>query len=285
MLQQPTAEGASAMQPDARSGDSDASAPGRTATGHLKRWSPLLVLAAATALGFGLGLHRLISFETVGMNYAHLIGFIDHHEVVSLTLFALGYIAVVALSLPCGLLLTVAGGLLFGPVVAVPVIVVAATAGATLVFLIARSSFGGDLAEKASPWVSRLSKGFQEDAFSYLLFLRLVPAFPFVVVNLAPALLGVPLRTYVLATALGIIPGTAAFAVAGAGFGSVFEAQNALFTECQAEAARQPGRMCHYGVDPTSFLTPGLAIGLASLGLVALIPVVAKQWRRRHAAR
>ena len=124
-----------------------------------------------------------------------------------------------------------------------PVTVVAATIGATIIFLIAKSSFGEALAAKAGPWIGKLRKGFQENALSYLLFLRLVPAFPFVVVNLAPALLGVPLRTYVIGTLFGIIPGTTAYSMAGAGLGSVVEAQNKVLCGMRCRERRRQLRL------------------------------------------
>ncbi len=123
------------------------------------------------------------------------------------------YAAVVALSLPGGAVLTMAGGFLFGWLLGGLASIVGATIGASIVFLIARSALGEFLAARAGPWLSRFRQGFQDDAFSYLLFLRLVPIFPFWLVNLAPALLGVGFVTYVATTFLGIIPGTFAYSL------------------------------------------------------------------------
>src|SRR4029079_4979108 len=107
-----------------------------------------------------------------------------------------------------------AGGLLFGVWIAVPAAVVAATTGAIIIFMIARSSLGTALLSSAGPWLDKFRKGFEKEGLAYMLFLRLVP-FPFWVINLAPALLGVPLRTFAIGTFLGIIPGTIAFAYLG----------------------------------------------------------------------
>ncbi|MGE0700993.1 MAG: TVP38/TMEM64 family protein, partial [Hyphomicrobiaceae bacterium] len=205
--------------------------------------------------------------------------------VASVALYVLAYVAVVALSLPGALVMTLAGGLLFGWQIGTPATVVGATLGATVLFLVARSSFGEALAAKAGPAVQKLKAGFQEDAFSYMLFLRLVPAFPFVVVNLAAAILGVPLRAYVLGTFLGIIPGTAAYTVAGAGLASVIEAQNASYHACLARAGggAAAATACPYTVDTSALVTRELVLGFALLGLVALIPVALKKWRARNA--
>ena len=120
---------------------------------------------------------------------------------------------VVALSLPGGAVLTLAGGFLFGWFIGGVASIIGATIGATIVFLIARSTIGDALAARAGPFLSRFRQGFQQDAFSYLLFLRLVPIFPFWLVNLAPGLLGVGFGTYVATTLLGIVPGTFAYSL------------------------------------------------------------------------
>lgn len=250
---------------------------------NISRWLPLVVLLVAMGLVFGMGWHRALTFKTVGLNYEALRSFIDNRLGVALLVYILGYIAVVALSLPGGLVMTLAGGLLFGWQLAAPATVVAATIGATIVFLVARASIGEPLAARAGPWLGALRDGFQKNALSYLLFLRLVPAFPFFVVNVVPALLGVPLSTYVLGTFLGIIPGTLAFAVAGSGLGSVIEAQNKLYMACLAKAPANPETDCPYTVDINALVTTEVIAACVLLGLVALIPVAVKKWSKRHA--
>ena len=135
------------------------------------------------------------------------------------------YIVAVALSLPGAAFLTVAGGFLFGLAVGASAAVVGATVGATIIFLVARTALGEPLLRRAGPRAEQLAKGFREDAFSYLLFLRLVPAFPFFLVNLVPAFAGVRLRPFLAATALGIIPAALVYAFAGTGLDSVITAQ------------------------------------------------------------
>lgn len=245
------------------------------------RWLPLFALAALMVLVFAMGWHKYLSFKTIGLNYDALKTFIAGNLLTALVLYVLAYIAVVALSLPGGLIMTLTGGLLFGWQLGAPATVIGATIGATAIFLIARTSFGETLAAKAGPWLGKLREGFQENALSYLLFLRLVPAFPFVVVNLAPALLGVKLETYVLGTLLGIIPGTTAFSIAGAGLGSVIEAQNRIYHDCVAKSG---AASCTYSIDTSALVTKELLIAFAALGVVSLIPVLVKKWNKRHAA-
>lgn len=246
----------------------------------LRRWLPLVVIVAAMALVFGMGWQRYISFKTVGTNYQALQEAIAANLALALLAYVLLYILVVSLSLPGALVLTLTGGLLFGWFTGTLATIVGATIGATVIFLIARSSLGEALAPRAGPWLGKLREGFKENALSYLLFLRLVPVFPFWLINLAPAVLGVPLRTYVIGTAIGIVPGTLAFSVAGSGLGSVVEAQNASYAACLASQSVNPDAACPYTIDPSALITKELLVALALLGLVALIPIAYKKWSK-----
>ncbi|HSM20028.1 MAG TPA: VTT domain-containing protein, partial [Hyphomicrobiales bacterium] len=172
---------------------------------------------------------------------------------------------------------TITGGFLFGWIAGGLAVIVASTLGASILFLIAKTALGEPLAERAGPWLGRLRKGFQEDALNYLLFLRLVPAFPFWLVHLAPALLGVPLSTFAIGTFLGIIPGTFTFAFLGAGLDSVIDAQIEANRECLAA-----GGDCTFRFDPGALVTKELLIAFAALGIIALIPVMIKKLRARR---
>jgi uncharacterized membrane protein YdjX (TVP38/TMEM64 family) len=191
---------------------------------QLRRFLPLAVLLLAVVAAFGLGLDDYLSFEQLERHRAQLLGFVERHPVVAPLAFMLAYAAVIALSIPGGAILTMAGGFLFGVVAATCYVVIAATLGATVVFLIARTALGDSLRQRAGPAMRRMEAGFRENALSYLLFLRLIPLFPFWLVNLVPAFLGVPLWTYVAATLVGIIPGSLVYASVGNGLGAVFEA-------------------------------------------------------------
>lgn len=249
----------------------------------VSRVLPLIVILTATALAYCAGWHELLTPKTIGLNFDALRSFINAHLGIAFLLYFLGYVAIVALSLPGALVMTVSGGLLFGWKLAAPAAVVAATIGASLVFLVAKTSVGEPLASKAGPWLSKLRDGFQKNALSYLLFLRLVPAFPFFVVNLAPALLGVSLRTFVIGTFFGIIPGTVAFSVAGSGLGSAIEAQNAIYNACIEKVLAGAKPDCPYTVDLSALVTTELVVAFVLLGVGALIPVAVKNWSKRHA--
>ena len=244
---------------------------------QIKRWGPLLALAGLMALAFSQGWHNYLSLQTVSDNRDALQAFVADGLIVALLVYSAIYIVAVALSLPGGAVLTIVGGFLFGPWLGGSVTVVAATIGAVAVFAIARTSLGEPLAARAGPWLDKLRDGFTRNAMSYLLFLRLVPVFPFWLVNLAPAFLGVPLPTYVIGTLVGIIPGTFAFGFIGAGLDSIIEAQRLSYEACLADG----GTDCKLTLDVGALVTPELLMALGGLGVVALIPVALERWRAR----
>jgi uncharacterized membrane protein YdjX (TVP38/TMEM64 family) len=226
----------------------------------IRRWLPLLVIVLGAGLFFAFGLQRYLSLEALRANRDWLYWQVSDHLALVVAIYMLVYAGVVTLSLPGATILTLAGGCLFGLWVATGVTIFAATLGATLLYLAARTAFADLLRARAAPWLKRLSTGFRENAFSYLLFLRLAPAFPFFVVNLVPAFLGVQLRTFVLATFIGIIPGTFVYASVGAGLRSVLDS-NQPFSLGQV-------------------LTPQILTALIGLALLSLLPVAYKAWRR-----
>ena len=246
----------------------------------LKRWLPLLIVLGFMVLVFAMGWHKLLTFENLAMKRADLRAFVSSHSVLSVLLFMAVYTAATSLSLPGGLVLTLTGGLLFGVWVAAPAIVVAATLGATIIFLIARSSVGAALAERAGPWLDRFRSGFEKEGFSYMLFLRLVP-FPFWLVNIAPALLGVPLRTFVIGTLIGIIPGTFSIAYLGDTLDRVLVDARSAYDAC---VATKGAGQCTLSLDLTQLPLRQIVIALSLIGIVALIPPVLNKWRARNAA-
>jgi len=206
--------------------------------------------------------------------------FIDAHPVAAIAAFMAVYIAVVALSIPGAALLTTSGGILFGTFIGGSAAVIAATVGATIIFLVAKGACGENLLRRAGPLAGKLSDGFRADAFSYLLFLRLVPIVPFWMVNLVAALCGVRFATFAAATALGIIPPTFTFAFLGAGLDSVITAQQAAYSACVAAGRAD----CRLEFHLHAAVTPELIAALAALGLLALVPVVVKYLRARSRA-
>ncbi|MES0809846.1 TVP38/TMEM64 family protein [Roseibium sp. SCPC15] len=242
-------------------------------SGRIRKWLPLIVLVALMILAFSQGVHKQLTLSNLIMRRQELAGFVDQNIVLAVLTYLVVYTVSVALSFPGASLLTIAGGFLFGWILGGFATVFGATLGACAVFLVARSSFGEVLTKRAGPFLSRLAKGFRNEAFSYLLFLRLTPVFPFWLVNIAPAIFQMPLSSYALATFVGIVPGTFAFAFIGSGLDSVIEAQEAANPGCAAAGTCQ--------VDVAALVTPQLLVAFFALGIASLIPVVLKKVRAR----
>jgi len=227
-----------------------------------QRLLPLLVLLAGLATFFALDLNQYLNFTTLGEHRQVLLDWTSAHIWLAPLMYVAMYIAVVAFSLPGGAVMTISGGFLFGALAGGAYAVVGATLGATAMFLIAKTSLGDFLLAKAGPVVKKMQAGFEANAWSYMFVLRLVPIFPFFLVNLAPAFLGVPLRIYVIATLFGIMPATFVFALVGAGLGSVFDSGESFSIQ---------------GV-----MTPEMIAALSGLALLALLPVAYKKLRAKQ---
>jgi uncharacterized membrane protein YdjX (TVP38/TMEM64 family) len=221
------------------------------------------------------GWQRELSLETLIRHRTAIDAFVAEHRIVALTAFISVYIAAVALSVPGAVILTVSGGIIFGTVVAGLAAIAGATIGATVIFLVARSALGEWLIARAGPIAAKLAKGFREDAFSYLLFLRLVPLFPFWLVNIVPALCNVGLVPFVAATAVGIVPATFAFALFGAGLDSAIDAQTSTYEACLASG----DAACRLDFDLGTAATPQLIAALVALGVIALAPLAVKRFK------
>ncbi len=226
----------------------------------LRRAVPLAVIIAAFAAFFAFGLDQYVSFAALKEYRQTLGGFVSAYGPWAVILFIVLYAAAIAVSLPGGAILTITGGFLFGAVMGTIYVVVGASVGATILFLAARTALGEPLRARAGPGLKRMEKGFQENAFSYLMFLRLIPLFPFWLVNLVPAFLGVPLKTYVVATVIGIVPGSFVYASVGNGVGALFDA----------------GKTPDLGI----IFEPAILIPIVGLAILALLPIAYKKFKR-----
>lgn len=179
------------------------------------------VLTVAIALFFYWDLGRFLSLDALKQNRNQLLAFTEGNYTVAVALFILSYIAVTGLSLPGAVILTLAGGFLFGAGFATLFVNLGATIGATLAFLTARYLLRDWVEQKFGVWLGPLQEGFARNAFSYLVTLRLIPLVPFFVVNLVSGLTRMSVGSYVAATALGIIPGSFVYAYAGRQLGTI----------------------------------------------------------------
>jgi len=247
----------------------------------IMRFAPLIAILGLSLFVYAMGWHRYFSFDQLAANRKMITGLVADHFVLSVLGFALAYAAVTSLSLPVGSFFTILGGFLFGPLVGGTATVVGATIGALLIFFIVRTSLGEALAARAGPFMEKLRDGFKENALSYMFFLRLAPVFPFWLVNIAPALLGVKTVTYFIGTFFGIMPATYTFSYIGAGLGSVIDAQGRAFDTCMAKASSDGvPPSCSVSFNPGDLVTPELLIAFAGLAFIALLPVILNKYRK-----
>jgi len=227
----------------------------------VRRFVPLGILVLAGVAFIALGGHRFVTFSALADNKQWLCGTVAKSGAKGVFAFILAYAGFVAVSVPGAALLTIAGGFLFGPWLGTSYAVIGATLGATLVFLAARIGLAG-LLTRAGPWIRLFESGFRNNALSYLLVLRLVPVFPFWLVNLVAGAVGLSLPVYLFGTFIGIIPVTFVYASLGNGFGTLVE----------------EGRHPDLGV----LFHPSIILPILGLAALALLPVVYKRWRGRH---
>ncbi len=230
----------------------------------LAKLAPVVVIAAAFAAFFLFDLDRFLSFDALADNREALLAWQRSHEVLAVGAFIAIYALVVALSLPGAVWMTIAGGFLFGAIYGTVMVVIAATLGASAIFLAARYALRDVLRAKAGGAIRKMEAGFRDDALSYLLVLRLVPLFPFWLVNLVPAFLGVGLRTFVIGTFVGIIPGSFVYTLVGNGLSAVFDS----------------GEKPDLGV----IFKPEILAPIVGLAALSLVPIAYKRFKRRRAA-
>jgi len=231
----------------------------RSGTAKLRKLFLAFFLLAGLTLFFLFDGHELLSFSQLAENYTSVKAFVDGQLATALLVFGVAYILLVALSLPVASLLTLAGGALFGwPAAAV--VICAATIGATIVFIAARTVLNEFFIKRTTGFITKLEAGFHKNAISYLLALRLIPVVPFWVVNIVPALLGMRLNHYVLATFIGITPGTLIYVWVARSFDSLLS------------GGQNP--------DLSVLSEPAIIAPLFALGLLSLFPAL---WKRLRA--
>jgi uncharacterized membrane protein YdjX (TVP38/TMEM64 family) len=219
-------------------------------------WLTVVALAAIFII-HATGLPDSLTLDTLRANRQDIVTFVGDHRLLSALCFVAIYVLVVALSLPSAILLTLSGGFLFGAVMGACLTVIGATLGATALFVFARTMLGENAMEYFGATGAKLASAIRANAWSYLLVLRLLPLFPFFLVNVIPALAGVRLSTFVITTFFGIIPATIVFSLSGAGLGQVLDQGDSISIG--------------------SILTPEILAALGGLALLALAAIPLKR--------
>ncbi len=218
---------------------------------------PLLAIVAGFVVFFAFGGHNYLSFSALSEHRETLQTWYAENTFVVTVGFCVLYALAVAFSLPGAVWMTLLGGFMFGTVLGAVLIISSATLGAVLIFLAARYALADFFRARAGATIQKMEAGFRQNAMSYLLVLRLVPIFPFWLVNLVPAFLGVRLSTYTIATFLGIIPGSVVYCSVGSGLGDLFE------------QGREP--------DLSIIFQPNILLPILGLAGLSMLPVVYKK--------
>lgn len=227
---------------------------------YIRLW-PMYIIVAGLALAYSQGWHNYLSLEFFRSQIDFLDGLVANNFLLVFLSYIAIYAAATAFMVPAGFL-TMAGGALFGLTFGLPLggtfgTVIGATFGASILFVAAKTGLGGTLRSIAGPFISKMEDEFNESPVSYMFVLRLVPAVPFAVANIAPALLGAKYREYLLTTFFGIIPGTFAYSWVGAGAGEFIRDKSVSLDDTQAVVASLAGNVLP---------------ALVALFVVALIP-------------
>lgn len=223
----------------------------------VKKYFPLLFILTLLFLFYLLDFNRFFSFNYLKEQRMELLSWVEKYPIRAPMLYMLTYAFLTAISFPGGAFFTIFGGFLFGQPFSTLYVVIGATIGACTIFLAAQTAFRDLFRQFVLPYLGRMEKELSTNAVSYLFFLRLVPLFPFWIVNIAPAFFDIPLRTFFITTFFGIIPGTFVFTQAGVGLGAILD-QGERFS-LQA------------------ILNPQVKIALFALGVFALIPILLRK--------
>ncbi len=230
--------------------------------GLAMRFGPIAVLVAGVIWALSSGVLHHLSLGELRDSRFTLHAFVHDHPIEALAIYIGVYIGVVSLALPGSLILTLSGGFLFGPLIGGTVADLACSAGATVTFSVLRLATGDSLEKRANPRIKAFEEGFRKDAFLYLVTLRVIPVTPSWLVNLAAGIIGMPWRTFVLATVFGFIPVSYIYASLGSGLDGMFDRGERL--------------------GPQMFTAPRILLPLLGLALLSILPIAHHWWRGRR---
>jgi uncharacterized membrane protein YdjX (TVP38/TMEM64 family) len=232
----------------------------RQLIGSLRKWIFLLILALCSVSFFYFHLYKFLNPHTLKIYQAAAKHWTLSHYKSAITLYILFFTILIACAIPCATFFTLLGGFLFGAI-AILYAELGTTMGGLVLFLAIRTSIGTGIANRTSGWIKKMEHGFQQNAFHYLLTLRLVPIFPCWLCNISAGALNVPLRTFLFTTIIGIFPATFIYVMAGRGLDKLF--------------------LANYGNFKNLIFTPSVLFPLIGLALFSLLPVIYKQFNQR----
>ena len=218
-----------------------------------KKLLPIFIIIIVATFIITSGLYKYFNFNELRKNYNFLQNYVQKNYILALSVYSIIYIFIVALSIPIATFMTVTSGVLFGQISGTICTVISATIGATMLFLSVRMASEEILTKRAGSWLDKMQKGFQENSFTYLLTLRIIPLFPFVAINLVSAVLQITIKTFFFATLIGIIPGTFVYVSLGEAIKEVIMQED---------------------VSASIIMNHKILIALTGLGILILLPVI-----------
>lgn len=226
----------------------------------LRRFGPLAVIGILFAVVLASGLTEHLSLQELRLRGAELQAFASERPLQCAAIYLAAYVGLVAVSLPGALIMSLSAGFLFGPIAGGLAAVAGVTGGSTATYLAFRTAFGDALRRKPGAFLARVEEGFKQDAFNYLLTLRLIPAFPLMVVNIAAGLMNIRIRTFLVASLLGMAPSSFVYAGIGAGLGHIFAKGGDVSVE--------------------TLLSPRIYLPIVGMGVLAFLPPLWRHWRK-----
>lgn len=224
----------------------------------LQKYIPIVALILLAYYVWFSGIYSYISLETLKEHQNFLKNFVKENFVIASLLFSLLYFTIVSLSVPAATIMSLVGGFLFGQTVATICVVLSASSGACVVFLSTKFASRNSIKKRYGSWAQKMKDGFEENAFLYMLTLRLMPIFPFVIINIVSGILQIKLKTFFFGTLVGIIPITYIHVSLGVAMQTLLNEDN--FT-------------------PESLLSPEIFIALFGLGMLAFLPIIYRRLR------
>lgn len=248
---------------------SGSASPGARSAAWL-RYAPLVLLVAAAAAVFSLGLHRYVSVESAVRHSETLDRIVDANPYAAFAIYVAIYSAAIVFAIPGAVVFTMFGGFLFGWFFGALGGILGSTIGGVITVLIGSASLGQSLQQAALPRFQKFAEGFRNGAFGYILLLRLIPVVPYIAINVASGLFRVPLKTFIAATMIGISPIAFSFGFIGSGLDQGIEKQLQVFRACEAAKSGD----CKIELDVSHFLSAELIAGLVLVSLLASLPVI-----------
>jgi len=233
-----------------------------TGKSFAQRWGMVISIIILLVLFFVTGLYRYVSLSALQQHHQILFDWISQHILLAVLLFIAAYIVAVAISIPGATILTIAGGFLFGIIGGSLLVILSATIGALVTFVAVRTALADILRQKVGKRVQKMEKSFRNNAVSYMLFLRLVPVFPFWLINIAAGALDVRFSTYTWTTLVGIVPGSVVYVAVGNGMSEVIAHSNQI--------------------DLRIIFQPVILVPLVGLAILSLIPIVYHRFKQQH---